>query len=351
MFVDQVTVTLKAGRGGDGCVSFRREAKVPKGGPDGGRGGDGGSISFVADQNVSSLAWFRFHPIQKAKNGAPGEGGNRQGKRGLDVRLTVPVGTVVREKDGGAVLFDLVRHGQEGLAVRGGKGGRGNASYATSTHQTPREWQPGRPGEEKEIFLELKLIADVGLVGFPNAGKSTFISRVSAARPVIADYPFTTLTPNLGVVDLGEYRSFVVADIPGLIEGAHLGQGLGIRFLRHIERTKVLVHIVDVSPYSGRDPLDDYRIIMKELEAFSPEVAARPQFVVANKVDLLAGDRSRLDRLKRMAARRKLPFFAVSALKREGLRPLVGALAAALDRLAEEAAANVVAAKGPGGGD
>jgi GTP-binding protein len=351
LFVDQVTVTLKAGRGGDGCVSFRREAKVPKGGPDGGRGGDGGSVWFVADQNISSLAWFRFHPIQKAKNGAPGEGGNRQGKRGADVRLTVPVGTVVREKDGGAVLFDLVRHGQTGQAARGGKGGRGNASYATSTHQTPREWQPGRPGEEKEIFLELKLIADVGLVGFPNAGKSTFISRVSAARPVIADYPFTTLTPNLGVVDLGEFRSFVVADIPGLIEGAHLGQGLGIRFLRHIERTKVLVHIVDVSPYSGRDPLDDYRIIMKELEAFSPEVAARPQFVVANKVDLLGQDRSRLDRLKRMAARRKLPFFAVSALKREGLRPLVGALAAALDRLAEEAAESAPAAKGPEGGD
>lgn len=346
MFVDQVTVTLKAGRGGDGCVSFRREARVPKGGPDGGRGGDGGSIWFVADQNVSSLAWYRFYPIQKAKNGAPGEGGNRQGKRGPDVRLTVPVGTLVREKDGGAVLFDLVRHGQTEIAARGGKGGRGNASYATSTHQTPREWQPGRPGQEKELFLELKLIADVGLVGFPNAGKSTLISRISAARPVIADYPFTTLAPNLGVVDVGEYRSFVVADIPGLIEGAHLGQGLGIRFLRHIERTKILVHIVDVSPYSGRDPLEDYRVVMKELEAFSPEVAARPQFVVANKVDLLTDDRSRLVRLKRMAARKKLPFFAISAIKSEGLRPLVGALAAALDRLAEEAGAASPPVKG-----
>jgi GTP-binding protein len=346
LFVDQVTVTLKAGRGGDGCVSFRREARVPKGGPDGGRGGDGGSIWFVADQNVSSLAWYRFYPIQKAKNGAPGEGGNRQGKRGPDVRLTVPVGTLVREKDGGAVLFDLVRHGQTEIAVRGGKGGRGNASYATSTHQTPREWQPGRPGQENELFLELKLIADVGLLGFPNAGKSTLISRISAARPVIADYPFTTLAPNLGVVDLGEYRSFVVADIPGLIEGAHLGQGLGIRFLRHIERTKILVHIVDISPYSGRDPLEDYRVVMKELEAFSAEVAARPQVVVANKVDLLTGDRSRLVRLKRMAARKKLPFFAISAIKSEGLRPLVGALAAALDRLAEEAGAAAPPVKG-----
>ena len=335
MFVDQVIVTLKAGRGGDGCVSFRREFRVPKGGPDGGRGGDGGSISFVADENISSLAYFRFHPLLKAKNGAPGEGGNRQGKRGADIRLEVPVGTVIRDKDGGAVLFDLTKHGQGCVAARGGRGGRGNASYATSTHQTPREWQPGRPGEEKELFLELKLIADVGLVGFPNAGKSTLISRISAARPRIADYPFTTLAPSLGVVDLGEYRSFVVADIPGLIAGAHRGQGLGIQFLRHIERTKLLVHLVDISPYSGRDPLEDYRIIMKELEAFSPEVAARPQVLAANKVDLLGDDRTRLARLRRMAARKKIPFFAISALKREGLKPLVAALARSLDRLSE----------------
>ena len=336
MFVDQVTVTLKAGRGGDGCVSFRREACVPKGGPDGGRGGDGGSVIFTADENISSLAYFRFHPILKAKNGAPGEGGNRQGKRGAEAHFGVPVGTVIREKDGGAVLSDLIVHGQSVVAARGGKGGRGNASYTTSTHQAPREWQPGRPGEEKELFLELKLIADVGLVGFPNAGKSTLISRISAARPLIADYPFTTLAPNLGVVDLGEYRSFVVADIPGLIEGAHLGQGLGIRFLRHIERTRLLVHIVDVSPYTGRDPLDDYRIVMKELEAFSPEVAGRPQVLAANKVDTLGQDRSRLDRLKRMAARKKIPFFAISALNREGVKPLVGAVARALERLGEK---------------
>jgi len=332
LFVDQVTVTLKAGRGGDGCVSFRREARVPKGGPDGGRGGDGGSVILFADENISSLAYFRYHPIAKAKNGAPGEGGNRQGKRGADIRLGVPVGTVARQEDGGAVLHDLTVHGQSWVAARGGKGGRGNASYATSTHQAPREWQPGRPGEEMEIFLELKLIADVGLVGFPNAGKSTLISRLSAARPLIADYPFTTLAPNLGVVDLGEYRSFVLADIPGLIEGAHRGQGLGIRFLRHIERTRVLVHVVDVSPYTGRDPLDDHRIIMRELEAFSPEVASRPMVIAANKIDALGQDRSRLTRLGRMAARRKLPFFAVSALKGEGLKPLVDALARELDK-------------------
>jgi GTP-binding protein len=336
LFVDQVTVKLKAGKGGDGCVSFRREACVPRGGPDGGRGGDGGSVSFVSDENTSSLAYFRFHPILKAKNGAPGEGSNRQGKRGADVRLLVPVGTVVKEKGDDGVLFDFTAHGKVWVAAKGGRGGRGNASYATSTHQTPRERQLGRPGEEKELALELKLIADVGLVGFPNAGKSTLISRVSAARPLIADYPFTTLAPNLGVVDIGEYRSFVVADIPGLIEGAHLGQGLGIRFLRHIERTKILVHIIDVSPYSGRDPLEDYKVIMKELEAFSPAVAARPQVLAANKVDLLGEDKTRLTRLRRMAARKKIPIFAISALKREGIRPLVGALVRALDRLGEK---------------
>ncbi len=335
MFVDQVTVTLKAGRGGDGCVSFRREARVPKGGPDGGHGGDGGSVVFFADENISSLAWFRFHPHLKAKNGAPGEGGNRTGKRGLDVRLGVPVGTVIREIEGGTVLFDLDAHGRSAVVARGGKGGRGNASYATATHQTPRERQPGRPGEEKELVLELKLIADAGLVGFPNAGKSTLISRISAARPLIADYPFTTLAPNLGVVDIGGYRSFVVADIPGLIEGAHLGQGLGIRFLRHIERTRLLIHVVDVSPYSGRDPLEDFRVIMKELEAFDPRMAARPQVIAANKIDLLGADRSRLVRLRRMAARRKIPFFAISAVKGEGLKALVEAAARELDRLVE----------------
>jgi GTP-binding protein len=334
LFVDQVTVTLKAGRGGDGCVSFRREARVPKGGPDGGHGGDGGSITFAADENVSSLAYFRFYPIIKAKNGAPGEGANRHGKRGAEVHLTVPVGTVVREAESGVVLADLAVHGQAYVAARGGRGGRGNASYATATHQTPREWQPGRPGEQKMLVLELKLIADVGLVGFPNAGKSTLISGISAARPLIADYPFTTLAPNLGVVDIGEYRSFIVADIPGLIEGAHLGQGLGIRFLRHIERTKLLVHVVDISPYSGRDPVADFKVLMKELEAFSPAVAARPQILAANKIDLLGPDRTRLIRLRRMAARRKIPMFAISALKREGLKPLVEAVARTLDRLA-----------------
>ncbi len=340
MFIDQVHVTVIAGRGGDGCVSFRREYRVPKGGPDGGRGGDGGSVHLVSDGSVSSLAWFRFHPVLKAHKGAHGEGGNRQGKRGADLRLRVPVGTVVKEKGSDRVLFDFTLPGQSFEAAKGGRGGRGNASYATSTRQAPRESQPGRPGEEKDLFLELKLIADVGLVGFPNAGKSTLISKISAARPLIADYPFTTLTPNLGVVDAGGHASFVVADIPGLIEGAHRGQGLGIRFLRHIERTKMLVHLVDVSPYTGRDPVEDFRIVMKELEAFSPEVAGRPQILAANKIDLLGTDKSRLARVKALAARKKVPFVAVSALKGEGLRPLVGRIVRDLEKL-----------RGRGGGD
>jgi GTPase len=331
MFVDQVQVKVQAGSGGNGCVSFRREYRVPRGGPDGGHGGNGGSIYFVSDPSVQTLAYYRFHPVLKAKKGAPGEGSNRYGHRGADQRLPVPVGTVVKESGKDEVLFDFTRPGQVFQAAKGGKGGRGNASYATATHQTPREWEPGRPGEEKELALELKLIADVGLVGFPNAGKSTLISKISAARPLIADYPFTTLTPNLGVVDAS--KSFIVADIPGLIEGAHLGHGLGIRFLRHIERTKLLVHLIDVSPYTERDPVGDYGVVMKELKSFNPGLARRAQILVANKVDLLGGDKSRLERLKRLAARKKIPFYAISAIKNEGLKPLVNAMAKALARL------------------
>jgi GTP-binding protein len=337
LFVDQVRVSLKAGRGGNGCVSFRREYRVPKGGPDGGHGGKGGGIYFVSDASLKSLAYFRFHPILRAKNGAHGEGSLRTGRSGADLRLGVPVGTVVKEEGQDEVLFDFTLPGQSFLAARGGKGGRGNASFATSTHQTPREWEPGRAGEEKELVLELKLIADVGIVGFPNAGKSTLISRISAARPLIADYPFTTLTPNLGVVDVGTERSFVVADIPGLVEGAHLGHGLGIRFLRHIERTKILVHLVDVSPATGRDPVRDFEIVTAELAAFNPGLGRRPQILAANKVDLLGDDRSRLEKLEEMAAKKKIPFFAVSALKGEGLVKLIGAVSKALARLEKKA--------------
>lgn len=330
MFIDQVHVVLRAGRGGNGCISFRRESRVPRGGPDGGRGGDGGSISLVSGTNLNSLSYFRFHPMTKAKNGRPGEGGNRQGKRGETITLTVPVGTVVKDKGRDEVLFDFLKPGQIFLAAKGGKGGRGNASFATSTHQTPREFEPGRPGEEKELLLELKIIADVGLVGFPNVGKSTLISRISAARPVIADYAFTTLTPNLGVVDLGESESLVVADIPGLVEGAHLGHGLGQRFLKHVERTKILVHLVDVSPATGRDPIRDYEVIMRELEAFSPILSGKAQILAANKIDLLSDGRSRLDRIKRLAKKKGVPFYSISALMGKGLKQLVTAMARAV---------------------
>lgn len=333
MFVDQVKVTLQAGKGGNGCVSFRRERGVPRGGPDGGQGGDGGSIYLVSDENLNSLAYFRFHPLNKAGKGAHGKGAKRQGKRGKDLYLRVPVGTIAREKNKERVLFDFTSHGQRFLIAKGGKGGRGNASFASSTHQAPREFEGGGPGEEGKFILELKLIADVGLIGFPNVGKSTLISKISAAKPLIADYPFTTLTPNLGVVDLDEFRSFVVADIPGLIEGAHRGHGLGIKFLKHVERTKILLHLVDVSPYTGRDPGQDFRVVMKELEAFSPQLTKRHQIIAANKIDLLQDNRERLEKLKELAFQEGLPFFAISALKEEGLLELVNELGKALELL------------------
>jgi GTP-binding protein len=338
MFIDQVSVILQAGKGGNGCVSFRREYRVPKGGPDGGRGGDGGSIYLTAGTDLNSLSFFWFHPINKAKNGANGEGNNRQGKKGIDLCLKVPVGTVVKDKNTNETFFDFTRPGQRFLAAKGGKGGRGNASFATSTNQAPRQSERGKPGEEKECILELKLIADVGLVGFPNVGKSTLISKISAARPVIGDYPFTTLLPTLGVVDPGKEKSFVVADIPGLIEGAHEGSGLGIRFLKHIERTRVLVHLVDVSPLTGRDPVKDYEIVMKELEAFSPPLAKRRQILAANKIDTLGKDKSRLEGIRHLALREKVPFFAISALKSEGLKPLVSGIIKLLGRFEKEEA-------------
>jgi GTPase len=331
MFTDRVKVILRAGKGGNGCMSFRREWGVPKGGPDGGRGGNGGSVSIVSDPSVKSLSYFRFHPINKARSGAHGEGGKRQGKRGSDLVLHVPLGTVVKAGENGAALFDFDKANLSYLAAKGGRGGRGNASFATPTHRAPRESEPGKEGEERELILELKLIADVGLVGFPNVCKSLLISRISSAKPVIADYPFTTLVPNLGVVDLDESRSFVVADIPGLIENAHLGHGLGIQFLRHVERTKVLVHVVDVSPSTGRDPVEDYRVVLREMEAFNPALLGRKQIVAANKIDLLAGDRRRLDELRRFVTGRGLPFVAISALKRTGLKALVAEVARTLE--------------------
>ncbi len=300
---------------------------MPKGGPNGGRGGDGGSIFFVSDKNLNTLAYFRFHPLNRAKKGAHGEGGNRQGKNGGDLYLRVPVGTVVRAKAKEEILFDFIQDGQTFLAAKGGKGGRGNASFASSTNRAPRIREEGRPGEETELTLELKLIADVGLIGFPNVGKSTLISKISAAKPVIADYPFTTLVPNLGVVDIDEWKSFVVADIPGLIEGAHLGHGLGVKFLKHVERTKILVHLVDLSPFTQRDPVRDYRTVLKEIEAFDPNLLKRPQIVVANKIDLLKKDGKRLQKIRDLAHRERLPFFAISALRKIGTKELVAAMA------------------------
>lgn len=331
MFVDQVNITLRAGKGGDGCVSFRREKGVPRGGPDGGRGGNGGNIYLISDEGLNSLSYFRYHPINKSRNGAHGEGGNRQGKRGDDLFLRVPVGTVIRERNKKEILFDFLSSGQKFLAARGGKGGRGNASFASATYQAPRESESGQSGEEKHLILELKLIADVGLVGFPNVGKSTLISKISAAKPVIADYPFTTLVPHLGVVDVNEFRSFVVADIPGLIEGAHLGHGLGVNFLKHVERTKILVHLIDVSPQTGRHPTEDYRTVLKELEAFNPQLITRPQILVANKIDLLSNQEKKLGEIRILAQREGLLFFAISAKEKKGLRQLISKMAQLLD--------------------
>ena len=331
MFVDQVKVTFLAGKGGNGCLSFRREKCVPRGGPDGGQGGNGGSVFLISDSSVKSLAYFRFHPINKARKGAHGEGSKRQGKKGYDLMLKVPVGTIVKHKDENEILFDFTASGKKFLAVKGGKGGKGNASFATPTDQAPRIYEEGKIGEEAEYILELRLIADVGLIGFPNVGKSTLISKISSAKPVIADYPFTTLIPNLGVVDVGEFASFVIADIPGLIEGAHQGHGLGTKFLKHVERTKVLVHMLDISPYSQRDPWQDYVIVMRELEAFNPELIKRPQILVANKTDLLGKDTQRLENVKALAKKKKLPFFAISAIKKKGLKEVIHAMAVKLE--------------------
>ncbi len=328
MFADQAKVALSAGKGGNGCLSFRRESRVPRGGPDGGRGGDGGSIYFVSDQHVKSLSYFRLHPILKAERGRHGQGSNCYGKKGDDLYLRVPVGTIIRKED--KVLFDFVGPGQKYLAAKGGKGGRGNASFVSSTNQAPRKYEEGKEGDELEAILELKLIADVGLVGFPNVGKSTLISKISAAKPVIADYPFTTVVPNLGVVDIDEFTSFVVADIPGLIEGAHKGLGLGMKFLKHIERTRVIIHVVDVSPYSQRHPIDDFFTIKKELSEFNKSLLKRPHILVANKIDLLGEEKQRLKEVKDFAAKKKIPFFAISALKGTGLKEMVFAAASSL---------------------
>jgi GTP-binding protein len=332
MFVDEVDVHVEAGHGGRGCLAFRREMRVPRGGPSGGDGGHGGSVYVVASPHTNTLINYRFHPEFSAERGRHGEGSNRTGQTGADLELAVPIGTFVYEKSGDPVqplnlLADLAEAGQRVLVARGGRGGLGNARFASSTNRAPRKVQPGESGEAKDLRFELKLLADVGLVGFPNAGKSTLISRISAARPKIADYPFTTLTPNLGVVGLSNDRSFVVADVPGLIEGAHRGQGLGHQFLRHLERTKVLVHVVDVSGASGRRPVDDLETVRRELELFQPALAAKPQLVAANKIDALGSETGEdLRALERHALALKLPFYRISGVTGAGVPELLEAM-------------------------
>ena len=345
MFVDQVDIHVSAGHGGRGCLAFRREMRVPRGGPSGGDGGRGGSVYVVASPHTSTLINYRFHPEFNAPRGHHGEGSNRTGQSGADLELPVPIGTLVFEKpaDGAeplTLLADMMEEGQRVLVAKGGRGGLGNAHFATSTNRAPRKVQPGEPGEEKFLRLELKLIADVGLVGFPNAGKSTLISRVSAARPKIADYPFTTLTPNLGVVGLSGDRSFVVADVPGLIEGAHSGHGLGHQFLRHLERTKVLLHVVDVSGASGRDPVEDLETVREELRLFQPDLAAKPQLVAANKMDAVTDDAS-VRALERRAQVLGLPFVRISAVSGAGLPEMLEAVWRVLAHAREAAAAGV----------
>jgi len=328
LFVDEVDIHVAAGDGGRGCLAFRREKRVPRGGPSGGDGGHGGSVYIAASPHTNTLIHYRFHPEFTAERGEHGQGSNRTGYTGVDLELPVPIGTLVYEKADPdhpvRLLADLAEEGQRVLVARGGRGGLGNAHFATSTNRAPRKVQPGESGEERNLRLELKLLADVGLVGFPNAGKSTLISRISAARPKIAAYPFTTLTPNLGVVGLSSDRSFVVADVPGLIEGAHRGLGLGHQFLRHLERTKILVHLVDISGASGRDPVDDLDTVRRELELFRPELAAKPQIVAANKIDAL-DDESRVSELCTRARALGLPFFRISAVTGAGVSELLEA--------------------------
>jgi GTPase len=339
VFIDEATIRVKAGDGGNGCLAFRREKFVPRGGPSGGDGGKGGDVVMISSERHNTLVHFRFNPEYKAQRGKHGEGSNKTGREGEDIVLRVPVGTLVYDADTGGKIYDFSRPDERMVVARGGRGGRGNAQFATSTHQAPREREEGRPGEERVLRLELKLLADVGLVGYPNVGKSTLISRISAARPKIADYPFTTLEPNLGVVVVGqepEEQSFVVADIPGLIEGAHRGAGLGTQFLRHIERTRLLVHLVDVSDASGRpDPIHDVEVILGELESFQAKLEDKPMIMVGSKIDI--ADKRKLAKLRRYAKQHNLEFFPISAVTGKGIGELKYAMAAKLKQIERQA--------------
>ena len=334
MFIDEVMILVKAGDGGNGCLAFRREKFVPRGGPSGGDGGRGGDIYMVASQHHNTLLHFRYNPEHRAQRGRHGEGSNRTGHDGHSIELPVPIGTIVYDAATGGVLHDFQQAEDRFLVAKGGRGGRGNARFATATRQAPIRHDDGEAGEEKRLRLELKLLADAGLVGFPNAGKSTLISRISAARPKIADYPFTTLEPNLGVVQTADDRTFVVADIPGLIEGAHTGAGLGIQFLRHVERTRVLVHLVDVSETSGRDPVSDFDIVMRELESFSEDLAKKPMILVATKIDA-AQDPGRASALKKLSRKKKMRYHEISSVTGAGIEALKFAMGEVILRSGE----------------
>jgi GTP-binding protein len=320
-FVDSAEIHVIAGHGGSGCASFRREKYVPKGGPDGGDGGRGGHIIFRATTNLNTLLDFKYRRHYKAKRGQHGMGKEMHGRNGEDLILPVPLGTIIKDSDTGEILGDLINEGDEFMAAKGGRGGQGNVHYKGPTRQEPRYAQPGEEGEERRLILELKLMADVGLIGLPNAGKSTLISALSAARPKIADYPFTTLKPALGVVPFGDYSSFVIADIPGLIEGAHKGTGLGFQFLRHIERTSILLHLVDISEMTERDPVENLEKINNELELYSKELLKKPQAVAGTKTDI-KGNGENLDKLKQYCKDKNYDFFPICAVTGEGLKEL-----------------------------
>src|SRR5246127_5676477 len=338
MFIDEAKIRVRAGDGGNGCVAFRREKYVPRGGPSGGDGGKGGDIYMESSERHNTLVHFRFNPEYKAQRGRHGEGANKTGREGQDIVLKVPVGTILYDDETGEKVHDFSHPDERIVVARGGRGGRGNAHFATSTHQAPREHEDGRPGEERVYRLELKLLADVGLVGYPNVGKSTLISCISAARPKIADYPFTTLQPNLGVVAVGDKKkeiSFVVADIPGLIEGAHDGAGLGTPFLRHIKRTRLLVHLLDVSDASGRpDVVQDVEVLLGELDSFRAHLAEKPMLMVASKIN--AANKRKLTKLKQYCKKKKLELFPISAVTGEGIEKLKWAMAEKVEAMREE---------------
>ncbi len=334
-FIDEAKITVISGNGGNGCVSFRREKFVPKGGPNGGDGGKGGDVVVIADANMSSLLDYRYKKEYKAPNGQPGRGKDQHGKSGSDLIIPVPAGTVIMSCEDRETLADLIEDAQRFTIAKGGGGGRGNSRFVSPTNRAPREMEKGRPGVRREVRLELKILADVGILGFPNTGKSTLISKISAARPKISGYPFTTLVPNLGVVSYGDHQSFVIADIPGIIEGAHKGLGLGIQFLKHVERTRLLVHMLDLDPMSGRDPVEDFDKINSELREYSAKLAEKPQLVVLNKIDIAEARERSFDTARRFK-RRDLEAFTISAVTGEGSQQLVYSIGERLQLLTED---------------